>query len=791
MRLLLGDAAAADYAAWRPCCSAAAELPALCAAETCSWFAAARGVATGVCATRAVLLCGNRQPCGHCSASALCQTGMVAQGGHCCADTICASYLFFHFELCHSGPDMHVHVISSDFKWDIMLFDLAVSVALYALPLHTRRPEVLYGLVLVFARMLRLHAESDWTCRSYTFMLLENIIFSGIFSDLGWTTSWRCPAWFLLCLLSYHFPLFPPKKKSDAEKAELARAELDEFIALHGKVPSQHSDLPGSKALYKKLHKVKLLHLLKHDWRRGVCDDTLKFYDLHGRIPRRQNTTTEEQRAEDALAQRWDRLLEQKASLPNELLHEYPRIFAATNVEVDDVHMAVCAAVSEFFDTTRRLPKRQVGDSDEKRAEDALARRWDRLMAEKASVSEELLSSYSAIFGAAEMEVDDGHLAVCVAVSEFFDTTRRLPKRQVGHSDERRAEDALARRWDRLMAEKASVSEELLSSYSAIFGAAEMEVDDAPRAVCIAVNVFFLEAQRLPRRVHVVTDSNREEDILARRWHRVVHSQSSVGLDLMGQFADIFTANSEAWNDAVESGLATFLDEVSVVELFHRCVALQEDAVQRYSGSAVQDFRAACVAWVLKQYEVGCQELEGLSLDGLDDLDDTRAFRAELQSYVARTGSLPPAVGAGRSAEEKRLHAGLVHVRKRRFAAVRRDRAGRIIDYAAVLQETQLVAWEAVPEFGPFLWNPRHAAVFNAVQQCLLDTGELPARGPKSPTDALAQQVRRIRQKTLLPGNQRMRSAEQQYWEKTFPANLVHPADERLLHSGWAVAKCR
>ena len=237
----------------------------------------------------------------------------------------------------------------------------------------------------------------------------------------------------------------------------------------------------------------------------------------------------------------------------------------------------------------------------------------------------------------------------------------------------------------------------------------------------------------------------------------------------MGQFADIFTANSEAWNDAVESGLATFLDEVSVVELFHRCVALQEDAVQRYSGSAVQDFRAACVAWVLKQYEVGCQELEGLSLDGLDDLDDTRAFRAELQSYVARTGSLPPAVGAGRSAEEKRLHAGLVQVRKRRFAAVRRDRAGRIIDYAAVLQETQLVAWEAVPEFGPFLWNPRHAAVFNAVQQCLLDTGELPARGPKSPTDALAQQVRRIRQKTLLPGNQRMRSAEQQYWEKHFP----------------------
>ena len=702
-------------------------------------------------------------------------------------------------------------------------------------------PEVLCGLTIVFARLLGLHADSDWTCQRYTFMLVM-MFCNGILSKIGWTTSWRCPVWFLLLPFSYYYPLFPPKKKSDAEKADIVRAELEQFLAEHAQMPSQHADLPSSRSLYAKLKKLKLLHLLKHDWRRGVCDDTLKFFDLHGHIPRRQNMTTDEQRAEDALAQRWDRLLAQKASLPDELLNEYQRIFAAADVEGDDGHLAVCVAVSEFLDRTRRLPKRQVGGSDEKRAEDALARRWDRLMAEKASVSEELLSSYNAIFGAAEMEVDDGHLAVCVAVSKFFDTTRRLPKRQVGDSDEKRAEDALARRWDRLMAEteKASVGADLLSSYNAIFGAAEMEVDDGHLAVCVAVSKFFdttrrlpkrqvgdsdekraedalarrwdrlmaekasvgadllssysiifgaadmeaddghmpvciavhdffLAAQRLPRRFHSQTDANRAEDALAMRWHRLVACPSAVSSELRGQFAEIFTANDEAWNAAAESGLATFLDEVSVVELFHRCVALQEENVQRYSGSTVQEFRAACVAWVLKQYEVGCQELEGLSLDGLDDLDDTRAFRAELQSYVARTGSLPPAVGAGRSAEEKRLHAGLVQVRKRRFAAVRRDRAGRIIDYAAALQETQLVAWEAVPEFGPFLWNPRHAAVFNAVQQCLLDTGELPARGPKSPTDALAQQVRRIRQKTLLPGNQRMRSAEQQYWEKHLP----------------------
>ena len=38
---------------------------------------------------------------------------LTLPGCACCADTIYASYLFFDFESCHSGPDMHVHVISS------------------------------------------------------------------------------------------------------------------------------------------------------------------------------------------------------------------------------------------------------------------------------------------------------------------------------------------------------------------------------------------------------------------------------------------------------------------------------------------------------------------------------------------------------------------------------------------------------------------------------------------------------------------------------------------------------
>ena len=106
-------------------------------------------------------------------------------------------------------------------------------------------PEVFCGLTIVFARLLGLHADSDWTCQRYTFMLVM-MFCNGILSTIGWTTSWRCPVWFLL-------------------------------------------------------------------------------------------------------ARRWDRLKTQKASLPDELLNACQRIFAAADVEVDDGHLAVCVAVSEFL----------------------------------------------------------------------------------------------------------------------------------------------------------------------------------------------------------------------------------------------------------------------------------------------------------------------------------------------------------------------------------------------------------------------------------------------------------
>ena len=109
---------------------------------------------------------------------------------------------------------------------------------------------------------------------------------------------------------------------------------------------------------------------------------------------------------------------ESEALAFHELLNAYNRICAALEVAGDDAHRAVCIAVTDFFQSSHRLPKRQGADTDEKRAEDALAQRWDRLLAEKGSISSALLSTYSGIFKAAEMEDDEADLAVCSAVHD-------------------------------------------------------------------------------------------------------------------------------------------------------------------------------------------------------------------------------------------------------------------------------------------------------------------------------------------------------------------------------------
>ena len=109
------------------------------------------------------------------------------------------------------------------------------------------------------------------------------------------------------------------------------------------------------------------------------------------------------------------------------------------------------------------------------------------------------------------------------------------------------------------------------------------------------------------------------------------------------------------------NGLATFLGKISIVGPFFRRVALQHNSLHRYRSPKVLDFRAVCVAWVLDHYETGCNQLQGPSLAGLGALDNTRAFPEELRNYVARTGGLPPAVSAARSADAKCLHSLGLH----------------------------------------------------------------------------------------------------------------------------------
>ena len=361
-----------------------------------------------------------------------------------------------------------------------------------------------------------LRAETLRSCRIYTLLLIGCVSHS-------WKLTWQSPVLYILLFSSYLFPIFPPKKKSDVEKAESARAELDEFIRVHGEIPSQLSDLSQSRAIYSKLRRLKLLHLLKQEESHvAVCKATDTFFQKHSRLPKRQNPDTDERRAEDALAQRWDRLLAQRASLGDALLTTYERLFMAADVEDASVVVDTCAAVEKFFDTQQRLPKRQNPDTEEQRAEDTLARRWDRLLAQRASLGDALLTTYERLFIAADMEDANVVVDTCAAVEKFLDTQQRLPKRQNPDAEEQRAEDTLARRWDRLLAQRASLPNEIQERHRDLFDSADMTDTDAVFALCLSVQHFFNSAGRLPRRQAVNDEQQHEEDCLARRWHRLL-----------------------------------------------------------------------------------------------------------------------------------------------------------------------------------------------------------------------------------------------------------------------------
>ena len=82
--------------------------------------------------------------------------------------------------------------------------------------------------------MLGLHAESDWTCRSYTFMLLDEYHFQWNFLEdgLDYVVALSCVVLTLFAVVVSLPAVSRQRKKSDAEKAELCvRAELEQFIA--------------------------------------------------------------------------------------------------------------------------------------------------------------------------------------------------------------------------------------------------------------------------------------------------------------------------------------------------------------------------------------------------------------------------------------------------------------------------------------------------------------------------------------------------------------------------------
>ena len=457
--------------------------------------------------------------------------------------------------------------------------------------------------------------------------------------------------WLGMVLLSYLLPLFPPKKKSDAEKRDMAREELEQFVLEHGEMPSQHSDLPKSRSLYNKVQKLKLTHLLQHDWRKDVCQAVQTFYDNENRLPKRQNRLNDEKREEDYLAQRWDRILTQKESLSAGLLETYTDLFVAAEVEDEDGALATCVGVEEFFQTSNRLPKRQTGNTDAQKAEDALAKRWDRLVVTKDSLSLELLQRFSHIFQVESAEDDDGVMATCVGVEEFFQTSHRLPKRQNGTTDAQKAEDALAKRWDRLVVTKDSLSLELLQRFFHIFQVESAEDDDGVMATCVGVEEFFQTSHRLPKRQNATTDAQKAEDALAKRWDRLVVTKDSLSLELLQRFFHIFQVESAEDDDGV---MATC---VGVEEFFQASHRLPKRQNATTDASKAED--ALAQRWdrlVATKDSLSLELLRRFShifqVESAEDDDGALATCLEVQDFLTQRGVLPKRQKAGGQAEK-------------------------------------------------------------------------------------------------------------------------------------------
>ena len=233
----------------------------------------------------------------------------------------------------------------------------------------------------------------------------------------------------------------------------------------------------------------------------------------------------------------------------------------------------------------------------------------------------------------------------------------------------------------------------------------------------------------------------------------------------------------------LSSGVLQFVADKSVLDCLPFMVDMEEESLQRYSKDVAQSrrcFFADILVAVIRGLEpsskfgmetltaeaqdAACSWLDSLSFVGYDD---TKTLRNTLLRFCQEEQRWPKKDGG--HALDRDLLTSLGKLRSRRFGPVTNKRQGNIHEYALPLREDQMLAWETLPYQSCFVWWPHHLEVFEQVRMLWDEQGILPTRGPQSATDALAQKVRRVRAKTLLPGRRAMRAAEQACWESTFP----------------------
>ena len=230
-------------------------------------------------------------------------------------------------------------------------------------------------------------------------------------------------------------------------------------------------------------------------------------------------------------------------------------------------------------------------------------------------------------------------------------------------------------------------------------------------------------------------------------------------------------------------GVLKFVAGKTVLDCLPFMADLEEESLQRYSKDVTAHrrcFFADILVAVTRGLEpsskfgmetltteaqdAACSWLDSLSFVGYDD---TKTLRNTLLQFCQEKQRWPEKDGG--HALDRDLLTSLGKLRSRCFGPVTNKRQGNIHDYALPLREDQMLAWETLPYQSCFVWWPHHLEVFEQVRMLWDEQGILPTRGPQSATDALAQKVRRVRAKTLLPARKAMRAAEQACWESTFP----------------------